>query len=473
MTKKNINVITYVLSFCMVISLYVVIYIMFFGFMAINNPQVINISRTAAVTLITYSFLIIAMNTIYGRPDIGNKKRRSIWASTTLSVIITDLFTYFVLQIMNVNSANNQSLVLFGDDFKLLIYCIVLQVAWIYTLTLISDRIYYLLVPPKESCIISDSQENADHVAEKLIAFKEQFKLNDVLQYDCSDTKETILKNDVVFISNLPDNHFKDIQMFCYENNKTIYVEPTIDKLILSTANKTVLDDAPLLNIANNGLSLNQKIVKRIIDLLASIVGIILTSPIMLVSAIIIKVYDNGPVFFKQARATLNGEVFNIIKFRTMDSNIDIRRGSSISVQANDDRITKPGVFLRKTRIDELPQLFNILSGKMSLVGPRPEMLSNIEKYTNEIPEFVYRQKVKCGLTGLAQIDGKYNTTAKDKLLLDLFYIENFSILSDIKLIFRTLTVFFKKDSTEAFCSNKVNTPTLRRISIKSEKKAK
>ncbi|NMD37731.1 MAG: sugar transferase, partial [Christensenellaceae bacterium] len=186
-----------------------------------------------------------------------------------------------------------------------------------------------------------------------------------------------------------------------------------------------------------------------------------------------IKIYDNGPVFFKQARVTLNGEIFNIIKFRTMASNIDLKRGSSISVQENDDRITKPGAFLRKTRIDELPQLFNILSGKMSLVGPRPEMLSNVKKYTDEIPEFVYRQRVKCGLTGLAQIDGKYNTTAKDKLLLDLFYIENFSILSDIKLIFRTLTVFFKNDSTEAFSSNKVETPKLRKLSITNGKKAK
>ena len=121
------------------------------------------------------------------------------------------------------------------------------------------------------------------------------------------------------------------------------------------------------------------------------------------------------------------------------------------SATSDDDRITSVGKVLRKLRIDELPQILNILKGDMSTVGPRPEMLKNVCDYTEALPEFAYRLRVKAGLTGYAQIAGKYNTSPKDKLILDLMYIENYSIWRDIKLILQTLIVFFKSDSTEAF----------------------
>ena len=163
-----------------------------------------------------------------------------------------------------------------------------------------------------------------------------------------------------------------------------------------------------------------------------------------------IKANDGGKVFFKQKRATIHGRVFEVYKFRTMRENVENR-----SVQEDDDRITKPGKFLRKTRIDELPQLINVLKGDMSFVGPRPEMIENVEMYEEELPEFRYRLRVKAGLTGYAQIAGKYNTTPKDKLIMDMMYIENFSILKDIQLIFQTFIVLLKSDSTEAFSTKK------------------
>jgi lipopolysaccharide/colanic/teichoic acid biosynthesis glycosyltransferase len=174
----------------------------------------------------------------------------------------------------------------------------------------------------------------------------------------------------------------------------------------------------------------------------------VITSPLMLVSAIAIKVCDGGHIIFKQKRMTKDGRVFSVYKFRTMREENSVNR----SVTEDDERITPPGKFLRKTRMDELPQVFNIIKGDMSIVGPRPEMLENVEKYTNALPEFQYRLRVKAGLTGLAQIQGKYNTSPKDKLMMDLMYIQQYSIWQDLKLIFQTLTIFLKaSESTEAF----------------------
>ena len=191
---------------------------------------------------------------------------------------------------------------------------------------------------------------------------------------------------------------------------------------------------------------MEQKIIKRLMDIVGSLRVLIITSPLFLISAIAIKCNDKGPVFFKQKRATKDGRIFEIYKFRTMRV-----QSENYSVTSDDDRITSVGKILRRYRIDELPQMINILKGEMSLVGPRPEMLYNIFDYTKTLPEFSYRLRVKAGLTGYAQIAGKYNTSPRDKLILDLIYIERYSIWKDIKLLLQTLIVLFKKDSTEAF----------------------
>ena len=209
----------------------------------------------------------------------------------------------------------------------------------------------------------------------------------------------------------------------------------------------TLIDDISLFSTNIAEVSIEDRILKRLLDILVSLVGLILTSPLWLVFAILIKLEDKGPVFFKQKRMTKNNREFEIIKFRTMKVNVENR-----SATKNDDRITKIGNILRKIRLDELPQILNILKGDMSVVGPRPEMLENVNAYTEEMPEFALRLRVKAGLTGYAQIYGKYNTSPKDKLILDLMYIENFNIFLDIKLILQTVMVFLKiDDSTEGF----------------------
>ena len=210
----------------------------------------------------------------------------------------------------------------------------------------------------------------------------------------------------------------------------------------------SILDDKPLVDSHVQDLTFEQTIMKRAMDLVISTIGLIVSSPVMLICAIAIKAEDGGKVFFKQKRATKGGEIFEVYKFRTMKEAGSVNR----SVTSDDERITKVGKYLRKFRIDELPQIINIFKGEMSVVGPRPEMIENVDQYTKALPEFSYRLRVKAGLTGFAQIAWKYNTSPKDKLVMDLMYIEHYSILRDIKLIFQTLTVFLKaSDSTEAF----------------------
>lgn len=209
------------------------------------------------------------------------------------------------------------------------------------------------------------------------------------------------------------------------------------------------LFDSPLLLSRNNpGLSIEQEFVKRIVDIVGSLIAIVVSVPFFLIIGLCIKLTDKGPVFYKQVRLTRDGREFEIYKFRTMVQDAE-QDGIPRLAAEGDDRILPVGRLLRATRLDELPQIYNILKGEMSIVGPRPERPEFAEELTKEIPEFPYRLQVKAGLTGYAQVYGKYNTTAYDKLKLDLTYIRNYSLLLDLKLIIMTPKIMLLKESTE------------------------
>jgi lipopolysaccharide/colanic/teichoic acid biosynthesis glycosyltransferase len=193
---------------------------------------------------------------------------------------------------------------------------------------------------------------------------------------------------------------------------------------------------------------------KRFFDIVFSLLALILTSPIILVTAIAIKLEDSGPVFFRQDRVTIGGKEFSILKFTSMIVDAE-KDGRPHPAGEADDRITKVGHVIRPTRIDELPQFINILKGDMSIVGPRPERIEHVQKYTQDIPEFTFRLKVKGGLTGVAQVFGKYNTSPLSKLKMDLFYITNYSLLLDLQILFETVKILVQKESTEGFSEEK------------------
>jgi lipopolysaccharide/colanic/teichoic acid biosynthesis glycosyltransferase len=255
---------------------------------------------------------------------------------------------------------------------------------------------------------------------------------------------------DTVIIYNVPVNERTEILEYCYQNMKSVLFNPEMYDIIETNSKQIIVDDISMLGNFSKGFTLEQRVLKRAMDIVLSVIVIIITSPILLVAAIAIKVEDGGKVIFKQNRATRYGKIFQIYKLRTMKED-----SGTYALTENDSRVTKVGSVLRKYRIDELPQFINVLRGDMSVVGPRPEMLANIFNYTNEMPEFEYRLRVKAGITGHAQIAGRYNTTPKDKLILDLSYIEEYSFWLDVKLLFQTIIVLFKKDSTAAFTTDK------------------
>ena len=230
---------------------------------------------------------------------------------------------------------------------------------------------------------------------------------------------------------------------------------PKISDIIIKSSSEINVVDTPIYVCKNKGLSLSERILKRAFDIILSGLSLIILSPVFILTAIAIKLEDNGPVFFRQERSSLGGERFWILKFRSMIVDAE-KDGRSIPAGENDPRITKVGKIIRAFRIDELPQLVNILFGDMSIVGPRPERVEHVEKYSAMITEFTFREKVKGGLTGYAQVFGKYNTTALDKLKLDLIYITNYTPLLDLQIIFETIKILVRKDSTEGFSQQRV-----------------
>lgn len=425
-------------------ALYVCLLWIFVGLFSIPNPPLSRPSRTLAVTLLTFCAVGIGMTAAYGRFDIGRRKSKPIIYSLGLAVFITDIVTYVQLSVMNTNPDNNATLKF--ENAGLLIIVVGLQIVLIVLMTYLGNYFYFRMNRPEICCVITSSENSLEQICKVVSKYKKQYEIKYVLDYRAKDLFDTILKSHTIFMYDVPVKDRTEIFEFCYRHSRNIYFNPEVPDVVAFNAQHVVLDDVSLIQATVEELSIEQRFIKRMMDVVISIAGLIISSPIWLVSAICIKFEDGGKILFKQKRATKNGKVFEVYKFRTMKENV-----TNYSSTAGDSRITKTGKILRKFRIDEFPQLINILKGEMSVVGPRPEMLENVYSYTAELPEFEYRLRVKAGLTGYAQIAGKYNTSPRDKLILDLMYIENYSVWKDIKLILQTLIVLFKGDSTEAF----------------------
>ena len=451
--------------------LYVSLFAAFFGMLSITNIAILNLSRTAAATMATFTCSMLLLTTVYGGYDIENKKKRTVFANLSLATFFTDVITFIILQIMNTNPNNpqaNATFVLWNEDLALMAGAFVLQVGIIYFVLSLGFRCYHRINPPQDCCIITSSQELAVHVATKMSTFGSKFNLTEVVHYECPDIRQTIHNHDVIFLAGIPDTEEAALQGYCYKHHKTLYLLAELEDVVISTAQQTIMDDTAFLYVRPMTPTPVQRAIKRTCDICISLAGLVVTSPITIVTWLVLKMSKNGSPLFRQQRATINGNVFEILKFRTMYED-----SANVSARENDDRVTPIGRFLRKYRIDELPQLINVLRGEMSLVGPRPEMLENVDRYTREVPEFRYRQQMKAGLTGLAQIEGKYNTSPKDKAILDLLYIENFSLSYDFKLLLRTLTIFFRRDSTEGFHNRKAQCPAMRVTALDSCNKQK
>lgn len=402
------------------------------------------LSRTLGITITTFLVVEMLFLSIYGKYDVGRKKSKPIIVSLGLATFFTDIITYLQLMIMRTNEPSIYAFRIRSISWLVLAFAMQLLIIAIFVY--VGNEVFFLLNKPERTCIVTSSQKNLNAIMRVISKYKKQYHPEAVFDYKEKDLLEKIKGFQTVFIYEVPVQKRTEIIRFCYQERINIYYNPELHDIIEVNAEYYMLDDVSLLNADVQSLTMEQRIMKRMLDLcLAFVIGI-LTLPFSIAAAIAIKCNDGGAIFFKQKRATLNGRIFEVYKFRTMKEHVENR-----SARKGDSRITKPGQFLRKTRIDELPQLINIIKGDMSFVGPRPEMLENVTAYTKQLPEFKYRLRVKAGLTGYAQVAGKYNTTPKDKLVMDIMYIENYSILKDIQLIFQTVGVVLKPDSTEAF----------------------
>lgn len=391
-----------------------------------------------------YSVLLIVFMSAYGGYKVGYLKKGNLIYSQMLAVIFTNIFTYLQISVLDKHFPNPLQLLRMTavDFFVILIWTLIYQ--WMYA----------KMFPPRKILLISGNRSDY-HLIEKINSREDKYEICKIINVGSgiSFLQQEILKYDGVIIGDIFSHERNILLKFCFENSIRTYSVPKISDILLKSSVELNLFDSPLLLSRNEGLTIEQEFIKRLIDIVGAMVGIIITSPFFLIIALAIKMTDHGPVFFKQERLTKEGKVFNIYKFRTMIQDAE-KDGVARLASEGDSRILPIGHILRRSRMDELPQLLNILRGDMAFVGPRPERPELAEAILKEIPEFSYRTKVKAGLTGYAQIYGKYNTTSYDKLKLDLTYIRNYSILLDLKLILMTPKILFLKESTEGINDN-------------------
>lgn len=387
-----------------------------------------------------YFVVLLVSNAFIGSYRIDELRKSEIIFYGAFALVFTNGIAYVQICLVEAVIAN-----LLG-----MLYILLAQGALLTLWAIVSSVCIHKTNPPEEMLIVYGSHL-ATEIVYKMSEMEDRYKILESVNVDegFECVKEKAERFGSIIICDVPARMRNDILKFCYENNKNIYVVPKISDIIIRSASDISYFDSPIMRCTSNGLTIEQRAVKRFLDVLLSSLALLVLSPLFAVVALAIKLTDGGPVFYKQRRCTRDLKEFDILKFRSMI--VDAEKNGPQPAVDNDSRITKVGKIIRATRIDELPQILNIIKGDMSIVGPRPERIEHVEKYSAEIPEFVCRYKVKGGLTGYAQVFGKYNTSAYNKLKMDLMYIQNYSLALDIKLIIMTVKILFKKESTEGF----------------------
>ena len=411
------------------------------------------------VVILSYVFLFTVFSSLYSAFKIGIYRIHEIIYSFSLAIVFTNAIMYLELSLIA------RELV----DIKPMILGIAYQVVVVAICAFCANTIYFKLYPPRKVVAVFGDDISGFELIQKMGKIAERFSIECGFNANTTDLetiKKQIDKHEAVVICGIDKNLQKQILSYCYTNKKRSYLLPDITDILINNSYNIQISDTPVLMSRNRGLTLEQRIIKRMMDVVISAIAILITSPIMLICAIAIKIDDGGPILFKQNRITINGRIFNVLKFRSMI--VDADKDGAKKAVSDDARITRVGKIIRACRMDELPQLFNILRGDMSLVGPRPERIENVYEYSKKYPEFELRHRVKGGLTGFAQLYGKYNTSPEDKLHMDLIYVETYSLFLDIKLLILTIKVLFMKESTEGF-DNKANENVRASKSLKKE----
>lgn len=390
--------------------------------------------------LVLYVVLVVLVSKLFSAFKVGYMRILDVILSQVFSVLVVNGFEYLQLALIG----RWRFLSHLEPMVRVTGINLVAVVIWVLFMRFVYARLY----PPHEVLLIYD-KTGPKTLMKKMSERKDKYIVTGTIALSAGveRIREEIEKHEAVMIGDLPAHERNLFLKYCFEKNIRCYCQPKISDIMIMSSEKIHMFDTPLLLFRNNGLTVEKQVIKRIFDLFCSVLMLVVLSPLMAVIALLIKCYDGGPVFYRQDRLTKDGVIFQVYKFRSMC--VDSEKNGARLAMKGDSRVTPVGKVLRNIHFDELPQLLNIIRGDMSLVGPRPERPEIAALYTEEIPEFSYRLKVKAGLTGYAQVYGKYNTTPYDKLKLDLTYIENYSFFLDLQLIATTVKILFQKENTE------------------------
>ena len=434
--KRLIKLLFATVLLLMLVGIYGAAWIGYYNKMILQAPF---FRRGNWAVIALYGVLLAFFINAYGGFKVGYLKNGNLIYSQMLAVFFVNVVTYFQISILDKRFLSVSPILAITAAEYVVIF------VW----TLIFQTIYRKIFPPKKLLMIAGNRADY-HLLDKMNARDDKYEIVEIRSFHegIERLSKEFIHFDAVIIGDMPSHERNLILKYCFQESIRTYTVPKISDILLRSSVELNLFDSPLMLSRNIGLTVEQQFAKRILDIGFALVAMIVSSPIFLIAGIAIKLTDGGPIFYKQTRLTQGGREFEILKFRTMIMDAEKVGGPRLASE-NDPRILPIGRILRATRMDELPQIFNILKGEMSAVGPRPERPELAAEILKEIPEFNYRLKVKAGLTGYAQVYGKYNTTFYDKLKLDLTYIRNYSLLMDLKLIFLTPKILFIKESTE------------------------
>jgi exopolysaccharide biosynthesis polyprenyl glycosylphosphotransferase len=397
------------------------------------------------VVLMLYIGSLYLISRIYNGFNFGNAGLQEIILSWVLCLLFTNAFQFLIL------SVRYGDLLPFGGILAIL----GAQIILVIPMSILIYFLYYRLNPAHKAVVIYGSKEKLDEFCSTITMQRRKFRVDHIISQDV-DTKALLHYVDdsqSVFFLDVDEKTLDWLLEYCYLHNKHTYVQPTFLNILFNTAGTLWFSNTPIFSLKNPEPDMGTLFIKRFMDITISLIALILLSWLMLAIWLAVRLYDKHPAIYKQIRVTRGGRWFTIYKFRSMrpDSEDD---GVPRLTAKDDERITPIGRIIRRTRIDELPQLINVLTGAMSIVGPRPERPEIASQYEEIYPKFAFRTRVKAGITGFAQIYGRYNTEPEEKLFLDIMYIETFSILKDITLILQTIRVLFQGTSTEGIAKD-------------------
>lgn len=394
--------------------------------------------------LMVYAVINIFFSKLFNAYKVGYLKISEVILSQILAVVFCNFMTYIQLSLIG----RWQFMSNFGPIVLMTALDMAAVAAWVIFMRWIYARIY----PPRHMLLVY-GDINPRQLVNKIKTRSDKYVIVDnvCLSEGFDVVANRIDQYECVIIGDIPSTHRNKLLKYCYRQGVRCYTIPKISDIMIKSSTTLTLFDTELYLFRNRGLTIEQCVIKRAMDIVISLLILIILSPILIIVCIAIKAHDGGPIIYKQDRLTKDGKIFKIYKFRSMKVNSE-KDGAQLA-NKGDDRITPVGRIIRRVHVDELPQLFNILKGEMAFVGPRPERPEIAAEYEKSIPEFDFRLKMKAGLTGYAQVFGNYRTTPLDKLKLDLTYIENYSVWLDIMIIVQTIKIFFQKENSEGLAA--------------------